>query len=438
MQDKQPKNPIVIDHNLSRRRVLQAGAAAVATLGFPYINTALAQAGRKIKIGYVSPESGPLAPFGEADKYVIGAIRELMKAGIAIGGKNYPVEIIVKDSQSNPNRAGEVAADLILKDKVDIILAGGTPETTNPVADQAELNEIPCITTVCPWQPWFFGRGGKPDVGFNWTYHFFWGLEDIIAVFTNLWGQVSTNKQVGGLFPNDGDGNAWGDPNVGFPKPLAAQGYKLNDPGRYQNLTQDFSAQIASFKKANNEILTGVVIPPDFKTFWTQAAQQGYKPKIASVGKALLFPAAVEAIGDTADGLSTEVWWSPSHPFKSSLNGASAKQLAESFEKATGKQWTQPIGFAHALFEVAVDVLKRSKNIDDKATIRDAIAATNLNTVVGPVAWGKGPVKNVAKTPLVGGQWVKGKGKSKFDLVIVDNKTAPNIPTGGKLKAIGG
>ena len=438
MQDKQPKNPIVIDHNLSRRRVLQAGAAAVATLGFPYINSALAQAGRKIKIGYVSPESGPLAPFGEADKYVIGAIRELMKAGIAIGGKNYPVEIIVKDSQSNPNRAGEVAADLILKDKVDIILAGGTPETTNPVADQAELNEIPCITTVCPWQPWFFGRGGKPDVGFNWTYHFFWGLEDIIAVFTNMWGQVSTNKQVGGLFPNDGDGNAWGDPNVGFPKPLAAQGYKLNDPGRYQNLTQDFSAQIASFKKANNEILTGVVIPPDFKTFWTQAAQQGYKPKIASVGKALLFPAAVEAIGDTADGLSTEVWWSPSHPFKSSLSGASAKQLAESFEKATGKQWTQPIGFAHALFEVAADVLKRSKNIDDKATIRDAIAATNLNTVVGPVAWGKGPVKNVAKTPLVGGQWVKGKGKSKFDLVIVDNKTAPNIPTGGKLKAIGG
>ena len=438
MQDKQPKNPIVIDHNLSRRRVLQAGAAAMATLGFPYINSASAQAGRKIKIGYVSPESGPLAPFGEADKFVIGAIRELMKAGLAIGGKNYPVEIIVKDSQSNPNRAGEVAADLILKDKVDIILAGGTPETTNPVADQAELNEIPCITTVCPWQPWFFGRGGKPDVGFNWTYHFFWGLEDIIAVFTNLWGQVPTNKQVGGLFPNDGDGNAWGDPNVGFPKPLAAQGYKLNDPGRYQNLTQDFSAQIASFKKANNEILTGVVIPPDFKTFWTQAAQQGYKPKIASVGKALLFPAAVEAIGDIANGLSTEVWWSPSHPFKSSLNGASAKQLAESFEKATGKQWTQPVGFAHALFEVAVDVLKRSKNIDDKATIRDAIAATNLNTVVGPVAWGKGPVKNVAKTPLVGGQWVKGKGKSKFDLVIVDNKTAPNIPTGGKLKPIGG
>ena len=158
-------------------------------------------------------------------------------------------------------------------------------------------------------------------------------------------------------------------------------------------------------------------------------------PKIASVGKALLFPAAVEAIGPTADGLSTEVWWSPTHPFKSSLNGMSTQALADAFEKGTGKQWTQPIGFVHSLFEVAADVLKRAKNIDDKASIRDAIAATNLNTIVGQLAWGKGPVKNVAKTPLVGGQWVKGK-KNKFDLAIVNNETAPSIPTTAKLKPI--
>lgn len=436
MQDEQDKPVIAAEHQSNRRRVIQAGAAAVATLGFPFIQSKHAYAqSRKLKIGYVAPETGPLAPFGEADKFIIGGMRELLKNGLSIGGTSYPVEIIVKDSQSNPNRAAEVAGDLILKDKIDIMLAGGTPETTNPVSDQCEINEIPSVTSVCPWQPWFFGRKGAPDKGFNWTYHFFWGLEDIIAVFTNMWDTVPTNKQVGGLFPNDGDGNAWGDPNLGLPKPLKEKGYTLNDPGRYQNLTQDFSAQIAAFKKANCEIVTGVVIPPDFKTFWTQAAQQGYKPKIASVGKALLFPAAIEAIGPTAEGLSTEVWWSPSHPFKSSLTGVSAQQLADAFEKATGKQWTQPIGFAHALFEVGLDALKRAKSLDDKAAIRDAVAATNINTVVGPIAWGKGPVKNVAKTPLVGGQWVKGK-KYKFDLAIVNNKTAPNIPTSATLKPI--
>jgi branched-chain amino acid transport system substrate-binding protein len=409
-----------------------AVAAGASGLSLP----AFAQAGAKIKLGYVSPQTGPLAAFGEADNFVLAGIREATKAGIAVAGKSHPIEILVKDSQSNPNRAAEVAADLILKDKVDLMLVASTPETTNPVSDQCELNGVPCISTVAPWQPWFFVRGGKPETGFQWTYHFFWGLEDIIAVFTNMWGAVATNKMVGGLFPNDGDGNAWGDPKLGFPPVLAQKGYKLTDPGRYQNLTADFSAQIAAFKKANCEIITGVVIPPDFKTFWTQAKQQGFKPKVASIGKALLFPASVEALGDAADGLSTEVWWSPNHPFKSSLNNMSAKQLADAYESSTKKQWTQPLGFIHALFEVGIDALKRSKSLDNKADIRDAIVATNLNTVVGPISWKGGPVKNVAKTPLVGGQWVKGR-KFKYDLAIVDNQTARNIPTQARIKALG-
>jgi branched-chain amino acid transport system substrate-binding protein len=290
---------------------------------------------------------------------------------------------------------------------------------------------------VVPWQPWFFGRKGDPAKGFGWTYHFFWGLEDVIANFTNGWKSVQTNKKVGGLFPNDGDGNAWGDKELGFPKPLAANGFSLLDPGRYQNLTQDFSAQIAAFKKDGIEIVTGVMIPPDAKTFLTQAKQQGFRPKVVTLGKALLFPGAIEALGDLGDGLTTEVWWSPSHPYKSSLTGQSAKALAAAYEGATKKQWTQPVGFAHALFEVAADVLKRAKDASNKS-VRDALAATNLATVVGGVKWGgQGPFKNVSKTPLVLGQWVKGK-KHKYELVIVNNQAAPNIPTGGKMKLIKG
>lgn len=424
---------------VGRRRILKTAAAAGALMSFPFINVrpAAAQAGRALKIGYVIPKTGPLAVFAETDKYVIGQLANVLKSGVKIGGKVYPIQLIEKDSQSTPNRAGEVASDLILKDKIDLMIAGATPETVNPVSDQCELNEIPCITTLCPWQPWFFTRGGDPAKGFNWTYHYFWGLEDIIAVFTNMWDSLSTNKTVGALFPNDGDGNAWGDAERGFPKPLAAKGYKLHDPGRYQNLQQDFSAQIAAFKKNNCEIVTGVVIPPDFKTFWTQAAQQGYKPRAVSVGKAYLVPPGVEAIGDIADGLSSEIFWSPSFPFKSSLTGETGRALADGYEKNTGRQWTQILGYTHSLFEVAVDVLKRTKNPDDRASVRDAIAATNLNTMVGPISWGKGPVRNVAKCPLVGGQWVKGKGKFKFDLKIVNNKTAPSIPTDAKMKVIG-
>src|SRR5262249_41074891 len=156
------------------------------------------------------------------------------------------------------------------------------------------------------------------------------------------------------------------------------------------------SAQISAFKKGNVEIVTGVVIPPDWTTFWKQAQQQGFKPKIASVGKALLFPVAVEALGDGGQNLSTEIWWSPHHPFKSSLTGASAADLAQAYTAATKKQWTQPIGFVHALFEVAVNVLQRTSAIGDREAVLAALTQTKLSTIVGDIAWGQGPVKNVA------------------------------------------
>jgi len=129
----------------SRRTIVKSMFAAAAVTSMP-----LAWAADVVKIGYVSPQTGPLAPFGEADKWVIEQMKLAFKDGITIAGKKHEVQIILKDSQSNPNRAGEVANDLILKDKVSLLLTAGTPETSNPVSDVAELNEIPCISSVVP------------------------------------------------------------------------------------------------------------------------------------------------------------------------------------------------------------------------------------------------------------------------------------------------
>jgi branched-chain amino acid transport system substrate-binding protein len=242
---------------------------------------------------------------------------------------------------------------------------------------------------------------------------------------------VPTNKVVGAIYPNDPDGNAWGDKKLGFPPPVTKAGFKFVDPGRFPDGNDDFSKYISKFKSTGTQIVTGVPIPPDFTTFWTQALQQGFRPKIASVGKALLFPSSVEALGANGAGMSTELWWSPFHPYKSSLTHQSAAALAASWEKGHG-QWTQPLGFAHGLFEVAADVLRRTKDIDDKDSIVDAIKATNLNTIVGHVTWKGGPVPNVAKTKLAGAQWVKGK-KYKYELVVVSNKRVPGLKKTAKL-----
>ena len=422
---------------ITRRKLLKTGAATGLAMATPGLFAPAIAQGAKIRIGYVSPQSGPLAGFAESDAY---NIESFLATSV---GQNF--EVIVKDSQSDPNRAAAVAKELIVDDEINLMIVASTPETTNPVATTCEAEGMPVISTKAPWQPWFIGQQGNPGDPASWrpfdfAFHYFWGLEDVIAVFLNMWNQIETNKQVGGLFPNDGDGNAWGDPNVGVGPGFAAQGYTLNDPGRYQNLNDDFTAQINAFKAANCDIVTGVVIPPDFTTFRNQALQQGFNPKIITVAKAILFPQSVEALGEAGHNLSSEVWWSAQHPFTSSLTGQSAGDLAADFTAKTGRPWTQPIGFVHSLFEVASNVMGRVDDPTDAEAVAAAIAATDVDTIVGKVAWnGAGmpdfAATNVTKTPLVGGQWRR-KEDGTFDLVIVDNKTAPDIPAASAMEAL--
>jgi branched-chain amino acid transport system substrate-binding protein len=376
---------------------------------------------REVVIGYVSPQTGPLAAFAAADAFIVERVVKALDArAILVDGKKARFQVKRVDSQSNPTKAGEAAQGLISGGNIDLMVVAHTPDTTNPVGAVCEATRTPCISTAAPIGPWL---SGAP---YEWTYHFFWDLPDIIQVFTGMWDALPTNKVVGGLWPNDPDGSAWAE---AFTRALTDKGYKVIDPGRYPNGTTDFTVFVQKWKEAGAEIVTGVPIPPDWAACWRQCAQQGYKPRIASIGKAILFPAAVEALGEgLAEGLSSEVWWSPDHPFKSSLSGETASDLAGAFPQ----QWAQPLGFVYALFEIAGDVLLRAQSTD-KEKVKQALAATRLDTIVGPIQFDD---KHVGRTPLVGGQWTKGA-KYPWDLRVVYNQTAPAIRKAAELKAIG-
>ena len=417
--------------NTSRRDFIKKTSAAAALVAAPALLTKFARASeRPIKLGYVVPLTGPLAAFTEPSDFVVKGAQKAFANGITVNGKNYPVQIIVKDSQSAPTRAAEVTAELIKSDNVDLMLGAHTGDTCVPVSDQCEINGVPCCTGDDPVEAWFFGRNGNPAKGFEWTYHFFWGDNDMIAVYMGMWDSLPTNKTVGELSPNDNDGRAVSEI---FPPLLKPRGFKLIDPGRFNIMTTDYASEIAQFKQTKAEIVTGVLPPPAFSTFWQQAAQQGYKPKICTMAKASLFPAAVGSYGERGIGLTSEVWWSPFHPFRSSLTGQSSAELCADWEKQTGKQWTQPMGFEHALFEIANDVLKRAKSVSPDA-IRDALRTTDCKTIVGPIKFAD-KIPNVCRTPLVGGQWVRGK-KYPLEVEIIFNGTYPGIPKTGTLKPL--
>jgi len=231
---------------------------------------------------------------------------------------------------------------------------------------------------------------------------------------------AETNKKVGFVNANDTDGKVWREV---FTEKLPSRGYTIVDPGQFPIFTKDYSAIINQFKKENVEILTGAMIPPDFATFWKQAKQLGWQPKMVSVAKPYLLPSDVNALGaDLANGLLSEVWWSPEYPWMSSLTGESSKDIADAWETETGQPWQQTLGFEHAGFELISDVLKRAQTLE-KEKLRDAIAETDLETVVGPIKFNE---QHYSETPVVGGQWVKNDA-GRLELKIIYNAQNPGL-----------
>lgn len=418
----------------------EAPATTSSSVGATTTVSAGPEAGRDILLGLVSPSTGPLALFAKADDWWVDFAMKAVPDGI-LGGDGKQHKIVIKrvDSQSDSNRAAQVAGDLVTNDKIDLMMASGSPDTANPVADQCEALGCPSIANFVPWQPFFFGRGATPDKPFKWTYAQALGLEQIVANFIAMWDQVSTNKKVGFLFANDADGAAWTDMAQGLPPAVEKAGYTYFLPDLYPVPSEDFTKYISDFKKNGCEICCGTINTPDFTNFWKQAVQQGYNPKVLTIGKALLFPQTLEAIGEIAYNATVEGVWSPSWPFKDSITGMTCQQLADDYMAKTGEEWTAPIG-QYAKFEWAVDVFKRVTNLDDKEDIIDKVKTTKLDTCLGPMDFTakvemgtRHPVENVVTPPVGGSQWVKGS-KFPFEPVTVSNALSPELPTTGKVQ----
>jgi branched-chain amino acid transport system substrate-binding protein len=429
-------------------------AAATTTTAAPATTTTAAAAttttaaagaetGREIKLGYVAPLTGNLAIFGVADQYCYDRAKAGFGDGLVCGdGKKHPVTLLLEDSQSDTNRASQVAGDLINNSKVDVLLAASTGTNVDPVADQAEANKVPCLSTDCPWQNYIIPRNGDLTTVWNYTYNAFWGTEDLLASFEDMWSQVPNNKKVAVLLPNDALGIPW---MAAFKEALPAAGWDCYFSDLYTVGTEDFSADISAYKKFGAEIMFCEGNPGDYATFWKQCLQQGFNPVLATPAVALAFPEGAAALGDLAVNQCGELGWHPKSGFSSPFLNEDAQAFADQFTTATKKQWNQSL--CHFLvFDWVWDVLKRTSNVDDTAAIMTAVKATNLNTIAGPVnftlpitppAPGPGRVsENCVKTPLFGNQWRKAPAGSPFpfEATIVSNIAGPMVPVQGKVE----
>ena len=378
---------------------------------------ASAEEGRVVKMGVVSPLTGSLASFAKPDEWIVNTVAATVKDGVVCGdGKLHKFEFKIVDSQSRADRAAQVAGDLILNDKVDMVLASSNPDTVNPVADQCEVNGVPFLANFVPFEAFFFGRGGTPDKPFKWTYMSHYGYGGVVQAAGETWDQIPTNKKVGrhpserhvgpGLrqredrrsLPHEGPGLRAHHPRLPrdqrrglHPADLRVQEGRLRDPHRrpaasdVHQLLEAVPAAGLPAQDRHHE--PGPALPRD--------GLRSGRHRARAVGRG---------------GLA------PDLPVQELAHGQTCQELADQYSADTGKGWTEPIG-QYGKFEWAIDVCKRTKDLDNKEEYLAAIQTTKLDTINGlidftaPVKMGTShPVLNVNLIDIASGQWVKTDG----------------------------
>ncbi|HKE98205.1 MAG TPA: ABC transporter substrate-binding protein [Actinomycetes bacterium] len=436
---------------VTRRNFLQVvGGTALATGAATLLGACSrpeapnVQFDRHIRIGYVVPLTGAQGSFAEGETYTLNKIRTALRDGLVIDGDRYGVDIVVKDSQTAEGRAAQVAGDLIDYHKVDMVLVmSDFVGTLIPTADLCEQRGVPCLSTVGSWNTYVKQRGHTLEQPFKWTYHFYWGHPEAVRVFMDMWQGLDTNRVVAGLWPDDAPGKEAADPTTGYPGALRRNHYNVVDLGRYENQNNtrlpDFTKLIKQIADTKADILTGNPLGGDFIEMWKQLADKRAIPPYVTISRAANFARQVEAYTPSADGISTSTAWHASFPFRSSLTGVTAKQYSDAYTEDTGRQPLFTLGFGHALWEVAIDVLKRAGGAGNREAVVEAIKKTKLDTILGTVDFTNpdNPHPNIARMPLVGAQWKAGDGEQfKFELVIVSNRMLPQVPVTGEFTPI--
>ncbi|MFI9202434.1 ABC transporter substrate-binding protein [Streptomyces sp. NPDC053048] len=382
-------------------------------------------------IGAVVPRTGRFARLGDPLDYVLRRLAPRLARG-ADGTDRHPVRLAWRDSRSGPHGARRAVAELVRDEGARLVVTMDGGRALPAVAEACEVLQIPCLTTAFPWQAHVFGRGvadpEPPPAGpLRWAYHFAWGLDDIATVFAEMWERVGPGRTVGCLWNDGPHGRLLRHPRLGFAPVAAARGHALVDPGGYGEPAVSFAAHIRRFKESGAEIVTSAATVEDLVLFHRQACEEGLRPRLITCSRRLTCPPD----GAGADGLrgtriATLVYWTPRHPFRSSLDGTTAGELARDYRRVTGGPWLQPLGPAHALLEVAVHALATADDPDDRFTVAAALGRTRLATVAGLLDFTTGPAPNIALLPLIGGQWRQRRGREP-ELAVVTNTRLPGI-----------
>jgi len=365
---------------------------AVLVMAFVTLSP-LAAAAQSIKVGAVVPLTGRYGGGGAQVRagYEIAVEHINAAGGVSVGGKKAPIELILVDDESDATKTVSRFESLAAQGVV-AYLGGFGSDLHAAAASVAEKNKIPYLGVA-------FALNSVHQRGFRYLFSPFWKSPDIGRAMQGLFASIpaADRPKTAAIFQEKTD---WGrEMATAWLEGGKTAGYDVTVQGEYAPGAKDFSDLILKAKGANVDAVFALPTPPDGMTLVKQMKELGYSPKMALFIRAPDPPVWSKNLGKDGDYVLLAPGW------HYGVKAPGVKELNDAHVKKVGRPADPIAGPAYAAVQILSAAMTRA-NALDRDKIRDAVAATDMTTVVGPVKFrpdGTGIVQSVFV------QWINGK-----------------------------
>ena len=361
---------------------------AIGLLAWPAL--AAAQA---IKVGAAVPLTGRYGAGGAQARAGYEIAVELINqaGGVTVGGTKRPLELILLDDESDATKTVSRFETLAAQGVVAYLGTFGS-DLHAAAASVAEKNKVPYLGVA-------FALHKIHQQGFRYLFSPFWKSPDIgqqlVPLLTSL--PAAERPKKAALFIEKTD---WGrEMTAAYTEASKAAGAEVVAVGEYAPGAKDFSDLILKAKAAQADAVYALPTPPDGMAMVKQMRELDFNPKLAMLIRAPDVPVWAKNLGKDGDYVMLAPGWhnAVKYPGVAELNAEHQKRFQRPADPITGP--------AYACVQILAAALTKAGAVD-RDKVRDAIAATDMTAVIGPVKFrpdGTGVVQSVFI------QWINGK-----------------------------
>jgi branched-chain amino acid transport system substrate-binding protein len=311
--------------------------------------------------------------------------------GVTVGGKKMPLELVLLDDESDATKTVSRLETLAAQGVV-VYLGGFGSDLHAAASSVAEKNRVPYLGVA-------FALNKVHQQGFRYLFSPFWKSPDIGRLLPGMLSAIpaAERPKTVAIFQEKTD---WGSEMAAtWVEAGRTAGYQVVVQGEYAPGAKDFSDLVLKAKAANADAVFALPTPPDGMTMIKQMKELGYTPKLTLFIRAPDPPIWSKNLGKDGDFVVLAPGW------HYAVKAPGVKELNEAHVKKIGRPADPIAGPAYACVQILAAALTRA-GAPDREKVRDAIAATDTTTVVGPVKFradGTGTVQSVFV------QWINGK-----------------------------